>query len=191
MTTAAQHTHSFKDTLASARTQTGASLLELSEARPVLVVFLRFSGCPFCLEAMDDIQKHRGELESRGVSIAFVHMMNESEARPFFEANGVDDLPRISDADQSLYRAFGLKRGSLWQIMGPYVWWRLLQAVRIGRRVGRAVGDMRQMPGAFLIDRGRMIASYRHRSQASRPDYVALACSRPSLTTGDGGGSAA
>jgi hypothetical protein len=32
---------------------------------------------------------------------------------------------------------------------------------------------MRQLPGVFLVQRDRILAEYRHRSPADRPDYVA------------------
>lgn len=173
--------------VARATTNTGRTLLELSNERPTLAVFLRFSGCPFCLEAMHDIKARRAALDARGTAVVFIHMMSEEQARPFFEANGVADLPRISDPDQRLYRALDLKRGNVWQIMGPYVWFRAMQAGRIGKRIGKAVGDMWQMPGVFLLDKGRVTASYRHRSQASRPDYEAIACpARPAATAAAG-----
>lgn len=163
--------------LAGAVAQTGRSLLDLSNERPTLAVFLRFSGCPFCLEAMHDISAKRASLESMGLQIVFIHMLSEAEAKPLFDANGVGDIPRIADPDRRLYAALGLKRGNLWQVMGPYVWFRVMQAGRIGKRVGKAVGDLWQMPGVFLIDKGKVMASYRHASQASRPDYEAIACS--------------
>ena len=174
--------HTLPDHALAARASNGRTLRELSDQHPTLVVFLRFSGCPFCLEAMDDIKRSRPGLDRADTQVVFVHMMSEEQARPFFEANGVGDVPRISDPDQALYRAFGLRKGNLWQIMGPFVWLRVLRAGRIGTRVGKAVGDMWQMPGVFLLDQGRVLVEYRHRSQASRPDYQGIACSRPLST---------
>ena len=40
---------------------------------------------------------------------------------------------------------------------------------------GRPEGDGFQMPGAFLIDNGRMVHAYHHMTAADRPDYVRLA----------------
>lgn len=171
--------HDLASALASARTNTGASLLELSNQRPTMAVFLRHSWCPFCLEAMADVKKRRAEIGARGVQIVLVHQMTEAQAAPFFEANGVADFPRIADPDRDLYRALDLGRGNWWQIAGPAVWFRSMQAALVGKRVGAMVGDVRQMPGVFVIDKGRVIASYRHKTQASRPDYVALACPMP------------
>ena len=36
-------------------------------------------------------------------------------------------------------------------------------------------GDIERMPGAFLIDRGRIQKSFRHKLVSDRPDYLALA----------------
>ncbi|MDX2114256.1 MAG: redoxin domain-containing protein, partial [Planctomycetota bacterium] len=135
-----------EDTMAGAVTTAGLSLLEMSEQRPTLVVFLRHSGCPFCIEAMADVARQRRAIEQSGVQVVLAHMGPEP-AGEIFEANGVGDLPRISDPEQKLYRAFGLRRGNLWQLGGPKVWWRVFQALSAGRRVGRVVGDAWQMPG--------------------------------------------
>lgn len=171
--------HKMTPALATAITNQGSNLLELSQRKPTLVVFLRHSGCPFCLEAMQDIARQRRIIEQSGVAIVLVHMSPESEAQPLFEANNVGDLPRISDPEQLLYNSFGLKRATLLQLAGPKVWLRVAPAVMRGKRLGKAFGDAWQMPGVFLVHHGEVIAAYRHKSQADRPSYASLACSMP------------
>lgn len=60
--------------LASVRTESGASLLELAQGSPVLLVFLRHFGCSFCRKAISDVAELRGELANRGVQPVFVHL---------------------------------------------------------------------------------------------------------------------
>lgn len=156
-------------------TNGGKSLRELTDARPQLVVFLRHAGCPFCREAASDLSARRKTIEARGVGLVLVHQNTEPEAKEFFAMYGLEDVPRISDPERALYRAFDLKRGSLWQIFGPKVWWRSIVALVGGHRAGRVAGDAFQMPGAFLIDSGVIVSAHRHRSQADRPDYDELA----------------
>ena len=60
--------------LASVRTESGRSLLELVEASPVLLIFLRHFGCSFCRQAISDISELKDELERRGVRPVFVHL---------------------------------------------------------------------------------------------------------------------
>lgn len=162
--------------LAQVRTNEGRSLEETSRDRPALVVFLRHAGCTFCREALSDVAARREELERRGTTIVLVHMSDDSSARDFFRGYGLDDLPRISDPDRSLYRAFGLSRGRLVQLFGPYVWYRGLIAAIAGHGLGALAGDGFQMPGAFLVHRGRIVRAFRHQSAADRPDYDAIAC---------------
>ena len=171
----APDTTSLTEAMAAARDQHGVSLLDHSRERSTLVVFLRHAGCPFCAEAISDVSKQRTAIEGRSVHIVFVCQWPDGQALHLFENAGIVDLPRIHDPKRTLYNAFGLRRGNLWQIGGPFVWFRVLQAALTGHRVGRVLGDAFQMPGTFLIRDGEIIHRYKHRSQASRPNYLRLA----------------
>lgn len=163
--------------LAGARTQLGESVLTMSETSPVMLVFLRHTGCPFCREAMRDVRRRRSEIERDGTRVVFVHQGPEDDyTRQVFTQEGVSDLPRVSDPERSLYRAMGLRRGNLWQMFGVKVWWRSMQAIASGARGGKVVGDAFQMPGVFVIFKGRVLRSMTFKSQSDRPDYTRLAC---------------
>jgi hypothetical protein len=116
----------------------------------------------------------RPAIEAAGTQLAFVHPGSEFHARVVADY-GLGDVPRIDDQAGVLYRAFGLGRGSLWQVAGPAVWWRGVQALWSGHKVGQPGGDVLRMPGVFLIRAGQVLKSFRHRSSADRPDYLALA----------------
>lgn len=161
----------------STRGSTGATLADLSLGRSVLVVFLRHAGCTFCREALADLADARDRLASQGVDIALVHMGTDASASTLFGRYGLGDVPRFSDPERHLYKAFGLFHGTVGQLLGPKVVARGVRAAWIERHgLGRPVGDPRQMPGAFVVRDGRIIASFRHRSAGDRPDYSALAC---------------
>lgn len=69
-------------------------------------------------------------------------------------------FPCLADPKRRGYREFGLKRGSMWQIMlSPTVVARGLQAARKGHFVERVVGDPFLLPGTFIID-GEGIVRY-------------------------------
>ncbi len=157
-----------------ARCQSGESLLSLSRRRPRLVVCLRHLGCTFCRESLADLSRLRSEIERSGTGIVLVHPGAEDRAAELFATYDLEDLPRFADPDRVLYRALGLARGSLLQLAGPRVVWRALVATLRGHRAGRKGGDVRQMPGVFLVDRGRLIEAFRHRDVAERPDYRAI-----------------
>lgn len=161
--------------LREARTQDGMSLADLSRSQPVLVVFLRHLGCSFCREALADVAAVRPELEAEGTAIALVHQSSEEEAAPFFARYGLADVPRVSDPSLRLYRALGLRRGSAGEFLSPKVVARAGAALLRGHAPGLLKGDGRQLPGVFLVRDGAVVAAFRHKTAADRPDYAAIA----------------
>jgi peroxiredoxin len=159
------------------RTESGRTLLELVDERPVLLVFLRHFGCAFCRQAIDDVSKVRGKLAERGVQVVFVHLGSPGRAKPYFDYYGLTDVERVSDPDGSLYRepAFALARVSLVQLFRPAVWIGWLKGAMFKYRIGLLKEDIQRMPGVFFL-RDRAIANvFRHRTIADRPDYLGLA----------------
>ena len=167
-----------------AATQYDVSLLRMSHAAPLLLVFLRHAGCTFCREAVADIAAQRREIEAEGARIAFVHMCCDADSEDFFAKYGLAGIPRVSDPNRHIYRAFGLGRGGLLALFGPRVWWRgFYSGVLRGHGIGRLMGSGFQMPGVFLVRRGIIVRSFRHESSADRPDYVAF-CRMPGTVEG-------
>jgi len=109
------------------------------------------------------------------VRIAIAHQGSDAQAEAFFAGYGLGDVARVSDPDRALYRAFHLRRGGLRDVVGPAVWRRGTEAVAAGHGLGRIAGDAMQMPGVFVLEGGRVVKAFRHRTAADRPDYVAMA----------------
>lgn len=168
---------SVSDLLEGAATTSGRSLAALSRETPLLVVFLRHSGCTFCREALADLQKHRAEIESGGTRIALVHMGDAGEFAAFAGSYGLADLPAVADPQRVLYRGLGLRRGGLRQLLGLRVWLRGTASFFAGHKPGPLTGDVGQMPGAFLIHHGKILRQADYTTAGDRPDYVRL--SRP------------
>ncbi len=61
-------------------------------------------------------------------------------------------FPCLAAPKRQGYKEYGLKRGSVLEVMGPATWIRGLTAARKGHRVEKVVGDAFQMPGTFIID---------------------------------------
>src|ERR1700694_1815480 len=90
-------------TFASIRTESGATLLELTEASPVLLIFLRHFGCSFCRQAISDVADLRGQLDTRGVRPVFVHLGTPERAKPYFDYYHLEDVERVSNPEGDLY----------------------------------------------------------------------------------------
>lgn len=156
--------------------QHGKSINELSRGQTLLIVFLRHSGCTFCREALADLSIQQERLAADGVAPVLVHMGDEAAGKAFFAAYSLSEVSRISDPACQLYRAYGLHRGQIAQLLGPAVWWRGFKAAILARHaVGPSGGDGFQMPGAFLVRDGMIVREYRHKTAADRPDYCELA----------------
>ncbi|MCX8510558.1 MAG: SelL-related redox protein, partial [Chthoniobacteraceae bacterium] len=161
--------------LAEARDNRGSSLAELSQKHPLLLVCLRHSGCTFCREALADLSVGRASIEKNGTKLVLVHMGTVESFSAFTAKYGLSDVSAISDPERRLYRGLGLRRGKLSQLFGWRVWWRGQKSFFEGHRPGALEGDGTQMPGVFLIQRGRVVRRFIHADAADRPDYAALA----------------
>jgi len=153
----------------------GVDLLSLSSSSPLLLIFLRHSGCIFCREALQDLSAQRAQIEAAGCRIALVHMSPPAEFERLAARYGLADVPALSDPGRSLYQAFQLHLATPPQILQAAVWQRGLEALLRGHRAGAPRGHPLQMPGAFLIHDGQILKAFRHPHSAARPAYLELA----------------
>jgi hypothetical protein len=151
---------------------TGETLLEASESRVLVLVFLRHFGCTFTRQILCGLEQIHHLAVARGAQLVLVHMLKSgSELRYLSSHNGV---ARIADPQCELYRSFGLRKGGFTELLGPRVWWLGFLSVFKGCGVGYLAGNGRQMPGAFLFHRGEILASQRAKSASDLPDLPGL-----------------
>jgi len=169
----------FQEEMERVRTSAGESLWTLSQRQPVLVVFVRHAGCTFCREAVHDVGQQHDQIAADGVKPVIVHMGSVNDGLALRKWSGRTDLEMISDPDRRLFRAFDLQLGTLCQLSGPFVIWRALFGGTVFKYgFGQMIGNGMQLAGAFVVDHGRIVSSYRHQTTADRPDYAAIACRR-------------
>lgn len=153
-------------------TVSGKNLQELSEEEPVLLVFLRHFGCPFCQETLISVQENREKLEEKGTKIVLVYMVNEKIAYDYLTRYGLQDLEQLGDPESIAYKRFALNRGNLIQLLGLKVIFRWIW-LGLKKRIffTKVEGDIYQMPGFFLIRKGKVVRSFVHKTSADQPDY--------------------
>jgi peroxiredoxin len=165
------------EALGSVRTESGATLLELVEASPVLLVFLRHFGCAFCRQAISDVADLKGELAARGVRPVFVHLGTPERAKPFFEYYGIGDVERVSDPEGAVYRmeVFAVPRRSVWlEALNPVVWAGWVKGALFKHGIGAIREDGNQMPGLFFLKGARIVRRFVYKTIADEPDYLGL-----------------
>jgi hypothetical protein len=135
---------------------------EDSKQKPVLVVFLRHSGCTFCREMIADLKQSSDELKKSQVSLVLVHMGLSGQILP-------GEWKSILDKERALYRLAGLERGTWGQVFSLSVLWRgLVAGILNGHWVGPLEGDGMMMPGAQLWVSGQLAHSWKAQSVADR-----------------------
>ncbi len=166
-----------EDLLASVQTESGANLLALTQASPVLLIFLRHFGCSFCRQTISQVSELQQELAVRGVRPVFVHLGTPEIAKAHFDYYGLGGVERIHDPQAALYQdpAFGLGQTKVYShFFSPKVVASWLTGAIFRHGLGKIQGDGRQMPGVFFLRGPAVVRSFEHRTIADQPDYLAL-----------------
>jgi hypothetical protein len=168
--------HSYSEplskTLSRFRTQRGKNLLQLSNEQPVLVIFLHRFNNASSGELLTDILHKQESIENRGTRLVFVHLASEEKAASFFKKAGLQNEHRISDPNGIMYQAFELEKAVFDQNRN----WRSLLKQRISiMKLSQGKGAIRNIPGAFLINRSKIVKSYRYGQTSESPDFLSLA----------------
>lgn len=87
--------------------------------------------------------------------------------------------------DLTVFRAYGLGRGTPGQLFGWRSWTHGVLATLRGHFVGKLVGDRFQMPGAFVVDtHGTVRFAHRHKDAADNPAAQILLRAAQDITGG-------
>jgi peroxiredoxin len=104
-----------------------------------------------------------------GAEVVLIGQGDVEHTRAFCREQDVP-FPCLADPERKAYAAYGLSVGTPLQILGPRVWWRGARALLRGHSAGKPIGDVRQMPGLFLVDRAGIIRFiHRYRDIADNP----------------------
>lgn len=142
---------------------------------PTLLVFLRHFGCIFCKEAVADLRQAAEQAEDYP-EILFFTQGSPRESRAFLR-----DWPgarAVSDPELAFYEAFGIRRASFLEALGPKVLKAGRSAKARGFENGPRDGDVWRMPGCLLVEADRILWRYEPSHAADHPDFTTI----PALT---------
>lgn len=123
------------------------------------------------------MREQQHEFDRRTLPVVAIGQGDPADARVFLNANEVS-MPLLVDPDQGAYRAYGLARGSAWQIaMTPSVLAAGAAAAREGHWVRRPMGDPMQLPGSFVVLERTVVFAHRGKTSAdiAPPDALLAA----------------
>ena len=106
--------------------------------------------------------------------VLFVYQATRLEGQPFFDSLW-KEARAIADPQHIFFRAFHLERARLGQMVGVRPLARAVCALWKGNGAGRPVGDPLLMPGAFLVQRERVLWTHPFRHVGDHPDFASIA----------------
>ncbi|HNF93186.1 MAG TPA: peroxiredoxin-like family protein [Anaerolineales bacterium] len=148
-------------------------LSSLWKKQVLVLAFTRHFGCPQCKEMVDQLIDSHQTLTEAGLLLAIVSHASPESAKAFCDQRAPNALC-LADPDRTVYKAYGLYRGTLWQtILSPNIW-------KSNRRLARQKGikpgvpspgqDVYQMSGTFVIGMdGKIRLPYYYEDIADHP----------------------
>jgi len=132
------------------------SLADYNGKKNVVLVFLRYAGCPLCQMALGAMKASYNEFESKdAVVAAFIQSPRERLA----EAGDVSEFPFhiIPDPEEHIYRIYGVGSTNILGLANPNVLIRGLKATAKGYKQGKMEGNLWQLPADFIVGKdGRL-----------------------------------
>ena len=122
------------------------------------------------------------KFRERGARIAVVGQGPADAMDQFCASHDVDDtFVCLADPERAAYDAFGLtRRGDLGDVMGPKILGAGIRALRYGVGLPGKGQDIRQLGGAFVIDRdGALRLAQRAATSADRATVDSLLAALP------------
>lgn len=116
------------------------------------------------------MRQYKKHFEQAGVQVLLVGMGTPEESAAF-EMKFDLAFPLVSDPKGQLYQTFDLKKLSLLELISPSVALKGLATMAKGHTIGLPIGDIRQLPGVFIIDtEGRIVYSHFAKDPSDHPD---------------------
>jgi peroxiredoxin len=112
------------------------------------------------------LRDDRAKFRRAGARVVLIGLGSAERAAWFCDERAIPFVC-TSDPDVTAHRAYGLKRGTLRQVLGPrnYLRWRQLRMLpNLRNQMPKPGEDAMQMPGTFVIDPGGMVR-YAHRNR--------------------------
>ena len=125
------------------------------------------------------MRRSKKSFEKAGAQVVLVGMGTQSESAEFAAKFKVP-YPMVADPEKKLYRKFGLKQMSAIGFFSPGLALKGITALAGGHGIGIPRGDVRQLPGVFIIDTaGQVVFSHFSNDPADHPDSKTILAALP------------
>ena len=125
-----------------------------------------------CRDHAVQVHRAREQFAQAGIGLVLIGQASPRQATAFRRKLGLDGTTVLADEERATYRAAGLRRGNVAQLLGPQS---ALAGVKHGLRSGvvqgRVIGAAAQLGGAAVIAPGGEVLL--HRDQRHAGDTIA------------------
>lgn len=111
------------------------------------------------------LRRRENDFRQLGAQVVLVGLGTPEDAAAFKDRFDIS-FPIIADPEKVLYKAFHLKQATAKTFLSPGMAVKGVSAVLRGYGIGMPTGDVRQLPGVFIIDTDGII---RYRFFAANP----------------------
>jgi alkyl hydroperoxide reductase subunit AhpC len=120
------------------------------------------------------LRRNKNSFAKAGARVVLVGLGTPAESAEFAAKYKVP-FAIVADKDKKLYRKFGLKQMSPLGFLSPGLALKGVAAIAGGHGIGMPQGDVRQLPGVFLINTtGQIVFSHFAGNPADHPDVATL-----------------
>jgi len=125
------------------------------------------------------LRRNKNSFDKAGARVVLVGMGTPSESTKFAEKFRVS-FPIVTDPQRKLYRRFELKQMSTLGFFSPSLALKGVSAIAGGHSLGMPQGDVRQLPGVFIINTaGEIVYSHFSSNPADHPDAKTIIAALP------------
>ncbi|MCS6909529.1 MAG: redoxin domain-containing protein [Anaerolineales bacterium] len=126
----------------------------------------------FCREWLAQLEQHTEQITSAGLRIAAVGLGEPKHAQRYC-GSLAPSIACYANKTKEAYKAFGLDRGNLLQLMGPQVFAAGARAIARGYTQREITGDALMLGGVFVIDQEGIIRYAHYDAHAGdHPDFA-------------------
>ena len=123
---------------------------------PVILIFLRYYGCPVCQMEMANIKREIDQAEKKGARVFVVLQSAPETIASLIKRN---DFPFmiICDPQERVFRFYGVRSGGMIRYLHPAGLTAAIKAIGRGFKHGKFEGRETQLPAAFAITADKVI----------------------------------
>ena len=105
----------------------------------------------FCREWLAQLELYKEEIKEAGLKVVAVALGKPQHAQRFCD-KGAPSVTCYCDHKAKVYARYGLQQASAFQLLNPFVYTATARAAAKGHYQGTPTGDIKMLPGTFIVD---------------------------------------